>query len=100
MFYMSIWRHEEYMVVRTKEGFEPQNLSIHRGDTVMFSSIQDMPFWPASNNHPIHEIYPEFDPGRPIDPHETWEFRFWNVGIWKYHDHLFGPIRGTITVLP
>ena len=98
--YTSVWRHEAYAVIRTKESFKPQNISIHRGDTVIFSSSQDVPFWPASDNHPIHEIYPAFDPRKALGPGETWQFRFWNVGTWEYHDHLVGPVRGTITVLP
>lgn len=81
-----------------EDGYEPKDLTIHIGDTVIFKNISTEDRWPASNIHPTHEIYPEFDPGRPITPGASWEFRFTKAGIWKYHDHLLPSMIGTITV--
>lgn len=79
-------------------GYEPKNLTIHVGDTVIFKNVSTDDRWPASNIHPTHEIYPEFDPGKPVTPGTRWEFQFTKAGIWKYHDHLVPSMNGTITV--
>ncbi len=81
------------------DGFYPQEITIDKGDTVTFSTTRNVYFWPASDLHPTHKIYPEFDPKEPIDADKTWSFKFDKVGAWKYHDHLAPLYRGTITVL-
>ena len=85
-------------VTLSSDGFEPENITINRGDTVKFTTTLDKQFWPASNLHPSHTVYPEFDPRRPLEPNETWSFRFDEVGEWRYHDHLFSSHKGTIVV--
>src|SRR5260221_11032052 len=49
-------------VILTDRGFMPSELTISQGSTVVFSSVRQKPFWPASNLHPSHTLYPEFDP--------------------------------------
>lgn len=85
-------------VVLTEDGFSPEEMSIHVGDTIVFRSTRGEFFWPASNLHPTHLLYPEFDPREPIAKDETWSFRFDRVGEWKYHDHLAPYYTGTIIV--
>lgn len=87
-----------HTVVLTDKGYEPAELYIKQGDTVVFSSTRNFPYWPASDKHPSHSIYPEFDPKKPIASIDTWEFQFQNIGTWMYHDHLNSSIRGTIHV--
>jgi len=87
-----------YTIELREEGFYPEELRIQKGDTVIFSTTRGAPFWPASNLHPSHTIYPEFDPKEPIDPGKAWSFRFNKVGNWKYHDHLAPLFRGEIMV--
>lgn len=87
-----------YVIVLTESGFEPQNIVIKKGDHIEFKTTANQPFWPASDLHPTHGIYPEFDPEEPIDPASTWKFAFNKKGNWKYHDHLNPFFRGTITV--
>lgn len=87
-----------YSVVLSKGGFQPQVITIKKGDTVTFSTDLGIQYWPASNQHPIHADYPAFDPKRPINPGEEWSFTFDRVGTWSYHDHLNSPVRGTIIV--
>lgn len=79
-------------------GFTPRETTISQGDNVTFHNSDDVPRWPASNLHPTHTIYPEFDPKKPIAPGQSWTFVFNNAGTWKYHDHLLPHFRGTITV--
>ncbi|MEJ0021024.1 MAG: hypothetical protein WDN47_00390 [Candidatus Doudnabacteria bacterium] len=85
-------------VTLTKDGFQPGKIEIKQGDTVTFVSDLDKPFWPASDLHPTHLLYPEFDPKQPIEPGKTWTFKFDKAGIWTYHNHLDPDILGTIIV--
>jgi plastocyanin len=86
-------------VVLTKDGYSPNEITIKKGEAVTFSTSENAFFWPASNIHPSHSIYPEFDPKTPIDSTETWTFVFNNIGSWKYHDHLNPIFRGVVNVL-
>lgn len=89
----------EVSVVMTKSGFEPENLTIRKGTTVTFSTNVDRPFWPASDLHPTHEVYSDFDPRRSLAPDETWSFKFDRVGEWNMHDHLRSYFTGSIKVV-
>lgn len=81
------------------KGFSPSEITVSVGETVTFINIDDRNHWPASNVHPIHEEYSEFDPRGSIKPGESWSFTFERAGIWEYHDHLIPPHRGTIEVV-
>jgi plastocyanin len=87
-----------HTIIRTTEGYEPNELTIAKGDTVQFINQSGDFHWPASDLHPTHGIYPEFDPRRPVAADEAWSFRFTQVGEWKFHDHLHANEIGTITV--
>ncbi|MBX9765383.1 cupredoxin domain-containing protein [Patescibacteria group bacterium] len=86
------------VVTLGKDGFSPDELSIKAGDTVTFKTVTGELFWPASNLHPSHLVYPEFDPTEPIQPNAVWSFTFTKPGEWKYHDHLAPYYTGVITV--
>lgn len=86
-------------VMLTDAGFTPHEITIRVGGTVTFSTTRALPFWPASDSHPSHSIYPEFDPHGPIAANEHWTFRFDKVGDWGYHDHLRSYFTGTIHVV-
>lgn len=87
-----------HVVVLTEDGFEPDTLNIDLGDTVLFRSEAGGQFWPASNLHPTHSIYSEFDPKRPLESSETWQFTFEREGVFEFHDHLKPNMTGVITV--
>jgi len=89
----------EYQVELQEDGFFPQKITISKGDRVTFITKREEPFWPASNLHPSHTIYPEFDPREPIASDRSWSIQFNKVGSWRYHDHLVPVYRGEITVL-
>lgn len=86
-------------VVLTDSGFVPSEFTITKGGTVTFSTDRGVSFWPASNLHPDHGIYPAFDPKRPLDPKETWAFTFDRPGDWAFHDHLRSYFTGTVHVV-
>lgn len=76
-------------VIELREyGFYPEEITVKKGETVTFLTRRELPFWPASDPHPIHDTYPEFDSKKAIMPGETWSFTFDKVGSWGFHDHL------------
>lgn len=91
--------HTLHYIQLTEEGFLPSFIIIAKGDRIVFSTTRSEMFWPASDLHPTHAIYPAFDPQQPIDPKKSWSFTFDKSGTWKYHDHITSVYRGTITVI-
>ncbi|RJQ28823.1 hypothetical protein C4571_02925 [Candidatus Parcubacteria bacterium] len=80
------------------ERFNPETVIISRGDTIEWINNHIFPSWPASDEHPTHTNYPEFDALRGFQKGEKFSFTFWKEGEWEYHDHL-NPIRtGNIIV--
>jgi hypothetical protein len=88
-----------FIIHMNEGGFDQSILNIQKGDTVIFENTDGQDRWPASNIHPSHAIYPEFDPKKPIRSNESWEFKFDKAGTWKFHDHLLPQFSGTINVL-
>lgn len=78
--------------------FIPNEITIKKGQTVTFVNQGKENHWPASNIHPTHGIYPEFDPKEPIYPGLSWSFTFDKTGQFRFHDHLFPEIKGLVTV--
>lgn len=89
---------QTHEVVLMIDGFEPQEITIAKGDMVVFRSERPHPYWPASDQHPAHSDYSDFDPRRPVNQNETWEFQFTQSGTWDYHDHLNSTLTGTVHV--
>jgi plastocyanin len=87
-----------HKIVLNENGFSPSEIIIKPGDSIEFTTSLNKPFWPASDLHPSHGIYPEFDPQQPVEPAESWTFKFQKSGRWKYHDHLQPQYRATIVV--
>lgn len=84
--------------IRMKDkAYQPATLTIKQGQAIRFLNDDTLSYWPASNIHPTHEIYSEFDPKRALQPKEEWVFRFDRVGSWRMHDHLYPFIKGVIT---
>lgn len=95
----SVYAHSSTQIVKiTANGFEPRDLSLDTNSTIIFINEDKTPHWPASDIHPTHEIYPEFDPKKPINPGESWPFKPKRVGTFKFHDHLFPHFRGVMTI--
>lgn len=91
--------HSGIVVVRiSSSGFEPQEITVDENTTVNFLNEDTTDHWPASDLHPTHDLYPEFDPKKAIKPQESWLFRANRVGNWRFHDHLFPHLRGTLII--
>lgn len=80
--------------------FTPDALSIRSGDVVIFKNKSKGAFQPASDPHPTHTDYPEFDAKQPVPAGKSYQFKFTRTGTWKFHDHSNPGARGTVTVAP
>jgi hypothetical protein len=89
---------EEHIVILTEDGFQPETVNVKKGDIVIFKTDLNKAFWPASDIHPTHGIYPEFDPQEPVDSNSSWSYKFEKPGKWSYHDHLSPYYTGTVNV--
>lgn len=89
---------DSQIIVMKKDSFQPETLTIQKCTKVVFENQDNVSRWPASNLHPTHGIYPEFDPRQPVEAGKDWFFVFEKIGSWRYHDHLAPSMRGTIIV--
>ena len=76
----------------------PNRLDVVQGQVVRFVNRSNKWMWIASNIHPTHEIYPEFDAEKPILPGGDWFFTFDEVGFWRYHNHMATGKAGIVVV--
>lgn len=89
----------EVTVNMTREGFDPQHLIVKKGTRVTFVSAGEVGHWPASDLHPSHSIYSDFDPKKVVPAGESWSFTFDKTGEWGMHDHVAPYIVGSIRVV-
>lgn len=88
----------EPTVTLKQDGFHPRSLAVDVGERVRFVNRSGHALWVASDNHPLHDMNPEFDAGRPVADGTKWEFVFDEPGVWWFHDHLRPYFRGRIVV--
>jgi len=89
---------ESGIVTYSDSGFSPVSLTVKVGDTVNFKNQANISMWVASDPHPVHTTYPEFDAKKEVAVGGTYEFTFTKTGTWKYHNHLNPSDTGTIIV--
>ncbi len=89
---------QKHEVTYTADGFAPAVLSIAVGDTVTFTNKSGSAFLPASNPHPMHTDYSDFDSKTEIPDEKTYEFIFTKPGEWGYHNHLNPKMMGVVVV--
>lgn len=85
-------------VVLTDEGFRPRVVTIAAGETVTFRNDSGKYFWPASDFHPTHALYADFDAKEPLAPGETYAYAFAEPGTYPFHDHLAAYFSGIVRV--
>lgn len=78
--------------------FAPASVDIKVGDVVIFRNKSAKAFWPASAPHPVHTDYPAFDAKGAVAPGQSYQFKFTQLGNWKFHDHLNPSARGVVNV--
>ena len=89
----------EVDVIMNEKGFDKEEIVIKKGTRVNFINKDSGARWPASDLHPSHGIFPEFDPQRPLKSGEVWSFVFEKVGTWGMHDHISPYYTGEIKVI-
>ncbi|MBI2120743.1 MAG: cupredoxin domain-containing protein [Parcubacteria group bacterium] len=89
---------KKYEITFSADGFSPAVLNIAVGDTAAFVNQSGQSFRPASNPHPMHADYPDFDSKTEIADGQTYEFIFTKAGEWGYHNHLSPKMIGVIVV--
>lgn len=90
---------ELFTVVYDENGFTPNSLTIPVGSTVVFQNSTGRKVSVASDDHPTHLLYPEFDQYKTDQRgNDTFSFTFEKVGTWNYHDHLNANMVGTVIV--
>ena len=80
------------------DGFSPRRIDVKVGQQVTFFNKSEDSFWPASNIHPTHHIYPDFDAQGPVRSEQAWTFAFEIPGFWRYHNHLKPQDSGLVVV--
>lgn len=85
------------VVVYENSAFTPAVLTISVGDKVIFKNNHIAPIRLASNPHPIHTSFPEFD-SDTLAPGESYEFTFGKPMTLSYHNHFNPVIGGKIIV--
>jgi len=85
-------------------GFSPSEITIAKDSTVKFINKSKLPLWVASDPHPEHTDYPEFDSVHGLmeypDERDDYTFTFDKVGNWKFHNHSVSGYDATETVHP
>ncbi len=89
----------EYKVLYTKDGYEPNLLEVPVGSRVEFKNVSDIPMWTASDPHPIHSDFAEFDARHDYDSGESYVFQFIKPGTFGFHNHEKSIDRGIVRVI-
>jgi len=99
-----------HTVTFSDTGYSPRELTVQKGDMVVFLNESTRAMWTATAIHPTHTIYPGssilkcgtqerlFDSCGPVSFSQNWSFIFGEQGSWGYHDHLNVAYTGRIVV--
>jgi plastocyanin len=90
-------------------GFEPQNITVDSGDTVMWVNESTNDMWVASAMHPTHSVFdgttlsehcpnPANDAFDQCANTDEYSFTFTQEGEWAYHNHSLANHFGRVTV--
>ncbi len=86
------------IVLYSADGFLPASVTIKPGEKIVFRNQSDVSMWVASDPHPVHSSYQEFDALKGYSAGEQYSFTFMQKGTWTYHNHLNPSHVGTIMV--
>lgn len=89
----------EVTILMQEDDYYPNQITVRKGTKVTFVNKSDYGTWPASDLHPSHGIYSEFDSRGVVKPGDSWSFTFDKTGEWGMHDHLAPYIVGKIVVV-
>src|SRR3954447_15431138 len=78
-------------VTITSQGFDPQTLTVHAGDTVTWTNSSAVTRQVVSDNE-------AFQPSPILQTGQSWSFTFPSQGRFAYHDGLHDGTKGAIQV--
>ncbi|OGG03912.1 hypothetical protein A2W14_05585 [Candidatus Gottesmanbacteria bacterium RBG_16_37_8] len=78
---------ETFNVNYSDKGFTPQEVTIKLGSAVTWTNNSKKSMYVASNDHPSHDLYPQFDQLSAVGNSGQYSFVFDKVGSWGYHNH-------------
>ena len=87
------------VIIGENGNFAPSEIKIKKGGKVTWVNKSQKQVWPASNPHPIHTDYPDFDALRGLANGESYSFTFEKVGSWGYHNHINPGAKGAVQVV-
>lgn len=99
-------------VTYSSSGFAPHDVTVKKGEAVMFTNASAEGMQVASDSHPAHTGYDgtarrehcavgaalSFDECVSATAGGQWSFTFNTAGVWKYHNHANEIFGGTVTV--
>ncbi|HYV33457.1 MAG TPA: hypothetical protein VE973_01235, partial [Candidatus Limnocylindria bacterium] len=88
----------DFEILYTATGYVPSSLEVPLGSSVAFKNTIDIPMWTASDPHPTHTDYPEFDAKKGYLAGEVYTFQFTKTGTFGFHNHERSLDRGIIRV--
>ena len=94
----AIVQAQSVVVIYTDSGFAPKTIEVKLGGTVIFKNQSSHAMWVASGLHPTHELYPEFDNKKSVQPGGEYRFTFDKLGEWGYHNHEAAQDWGKVIV--
>ena len=88
----------DYEVVYSATGYSPNLLEVPVGSWVAFKNTTEIPMWTASDPHPVHTDFSEFDAQKEFSKNQSYVFQFNRPGTFSYHNHDKSIDRGIIRV--
>ena len=89
----------DYKIFYTANGYSPATLKVPSSSRVAFvNSSKNIPLWTASDPHPAHTDYTQFDARKDYKPGQTYIFQFTKPGTFGFHNHEKSIDRGIIYV--
>lgn len=84
-------------VTLTGSGFEPKEITVKAGTTVVWENKSGIDATVSSDNHPTHLLYPFLNLGKFADGSSV-QVVFEKAGKYSYHNHFNASERGFVTV--
>lgn len=90
-------RATTHTVILTSKGFEPNRITIKKGEVIIWTNNSGKEASVNSSNHPTHKLFPVLNLGAFEDGENT-QARIYRLGELTYHNHLNPSQKGTIIV--
>lgn len=86
-----------HTITLSKNGFEPQKITVNKGEVVIWTNKSGASASVNSAEHPTHKLFPPLNLGI-FEDGQNLQIRIYRVGEYKYINHNNPSQSGTITV--